>query len=160
MALAQKFTDTGTVHNRPACLVGTRDRIKLSIFPRSGQDRIIVRIHDQIDVLCLQFIVELLLLRMIDNISLRIHDKCISLGSHCTLITQSADRTVVQIDKEDSLFLTAPLTVTDSTTQRDHPRTFPADNMLHMRGGEHRSLRTVQCLCIPFLRIQIQITVY
>ena len=160
MALAQKFTDTGTVHNRPARLFGTRDRIKLSVFSRSCQNRIVIRLHDQIDVLCLQFIVELLLLRMIDNIPLRIHDKCISLGSHCTLITQSADRTVIQIDKEDSLFLTASLTVTDSATQRDHPRTFPADDMLHMRGCELRSFRTVQCLCIPFLRIQIQITVY
>ena len=160
MALAQKFTDTGTVYNRPARLFGTRDRIKLSVFPRSCQNRIVIRLHDQINVLCLQFIIKLLLLRMINNISLRIHDKGISLGSHCALIAQAADRTVIQINKEHSFFFAAALAVTDPTAQCDHPRTFPTDDMLYMRGSEHRSLRTVKCLRVPLLCIQIQVAVY
>ena len=57
------------------------------------------------DIFCLQFIVELLLLWMIDDISSGIKDKSVSLGPYRTLVAQFTDRTVIQIDKENAFFL-------------------------------------------------------
>ena len=94
---------------------------------------------------------------MIYNVPLRIQYENISFFFNTVIITQIADRTVIQIHKKEPLPLSG-LVVHKSPAQCDHPFITGLDRILHMRRGHCDPAFGFHCRLIPVQRLDIHIS--
>ena len=87
--------------------------INLLIIPLACDHGIRIRIHNNIDVLCLQLIVKLLLAGMINNVSVLIQNKHVSLVTNAVLVTQLTDGAVIQVNKYHTVTVPCAVEIMD-----------------------------------------------
>ena len=158
-AVFQKLRHIHAAYNGPSGCLRMGQSIYFLIITLSCCNHICFGIHNQGNVFRLQFIIKLLLLWMVHNISILIQNKHIAFGSHTVLCTQFTDGAVVQVNKNYSITVSFSCIIADSAAERDHPGALPADHILYMRGGQVILFIFSHSICIPVLSIKLQIRI-
>ena len=158
-AVFQKLGHIHTAYNGPSGCLRMGQGIYFLIITLSCCNHICFRIHNQGNIFRLQFIIKLLLLWMIHNISILIQNKHIAFSSHTVLRTQLTDGTVVQVNKNYSITVSFSCIITDSSAESDYPGALPTNHILYMGRGQVIMIIFSHSICIPVLSIKLQVLI-